>query len=123
LYDHIGQLKVATSSVGAENRGYAYDKAWNLNYRTNNGVLGTFQVDVKNELTNAPSPVNTITYDANGNLLTSGNARFSSTQGDWVGRKASYWESYSLARCTCEPEGPAGRLGQNRKEQVHETMG
>ena len=33
-YDNIGQLKVADSSVNAEDRGYAYDLAWNLNYRT-----------------------------------------------------------------------------------------
>jgi len=66
-YDPIGQLKVADSSVGAEDRGYAYDAAWNLNYRTNNGALGTFQVNVKNELTNAPSAQ--LTYDANGNAL------------------------------------------------------
>jgi RHS repeat-associated protein len=68
-YDKIGQLKVANSTVSGENRGYAYDPAWNLNYRTNNGVLGTFLLDTKNELTNAPSPMGTITYDSNGNLI------------------------------------------------------
>jgi YD repeat-containing protein len=64
-YDPIGQLTVANSSVSSENRGYAYDAAWNLRYGTNNGVVGTYQVDVKNELTNAPSSV--LAYDANGN--------------------------------------------------------
>jgi len=38
-YDAIGQLKVADSSVNSEDRGYKYDAAWNLNYRTNNGTL------------------------------------------------------------------------------------
>ena len=37
-YDPIGQLTVGTSSTSSENRGYAYDAAWNLNYLTNNGV-------------------------------------------------------------------------------------
>jgi len=32
-YDPIGQLKVADSSVDGEDRGYAYDAAWNLNSR------------------------------------------------------------------------------------------
>jgi RHS repeat-associated protein len=65
-YDDIGQLKIATSSVAAENRGYAYDAAWNLNDRTNNGVNTTFSVDVKNQLTSAGST--NFHYDANGNL-------------------------------------------------------
>src|SRR5437879_2158545 len=68
LYDNIGQLSVADSSVNTEDRGYYYDIAWNLNRRTNNGVTGTFVVDNMNELTNAPSPVSTLTYDNNGNL-------------------------------------------------------
>src|SRR5207247_1285779 len=35
------------------------------------GALGTFTVDTKNQLTAAPSPVGTLTYDANGNLINS----------------------------------------------------
>jgi RHS repeat-associated protein len=66
-YDPIGQLKVANSSVNAEDRGYLYDAAWNLNYRTNNTTMYTFKVDNKNQLTNATS-VGTQTYDANGNV-------------------------------------------------------
>src|SRR5207245_1144896 len=53
-YDNIGQLKISDSSVDTEDLGYFYDAAWNLNRRTNNGVVGTFTVDNKNELTNAP---------------------------------------------------------------------
>jgi RHS repeat-associated protein len=73
-YDNISQLKVGTSSVSSEDRGYAYDAAWNLNWLTNNGSASAFQVDVKNQLTSAPD--GTCTYDTNGNLLTSGGSRY-----------------------------------------------
>ena len=66
-YDNIGQLKLATSSVSTENRGYTYDAAWNLNYLTNDGTLNTFTVDSQNQLTGDPNAP-TDTYDANGNL-------------------------------------------------------
>jgi RHS repeat-associated protein len=68
-YDPIGQLKIADSSVNTEDRGYTYDAAWNLNWRTNNGSSSQFKVNVLNELTNAPSPVGAQTYDSNGNLI------------------------------------------------------
>ena len=42
FYDNIGQLKIADSSLDAEDRGYFYDAAWNLNRRTNNGVTSSF---------------------------------------------------------------------------------
>lgn len=70
-YDPIGQLKVADSSVVGEDRGYSYDSAWNLNYLTNNGSLGVFTVNNKNQLTSALGA--NCTYDANGNLTASGN--------------------------------------------------
>jgi RHS repeat-associated protein len=66
-YDGIGQLTNADSSVAAQDRGYVYDAAWNLNYRTNNTTLNTFKADTKNQLTNA-TPVGTQTYDSNGNV-------------------------------------------------------
>lgn len=66
-YDPIGQLKVADSATASEDRGYTYDTAWNLNYRTNNGALKTFKVNTKNELTNA-TVAGTQIYDADGNL-------------------------------------------------------
>ena len=65
-YDNSGQLKVATSSAGSENRGYFYDAAWNANRRTNNGAVYNFNVDNKNQLTSTSD--GTISYDANGNL-------------------------------------------------------
>src|SRR5690349_5164651 len=46
------QRSIADSSVPAEDRGYTYDSAWNLKYRTNNGALTTFTVDNKNQLIN-----------------------------------------------------------------------
>jgi RHS repeat-associated protein len=57
-YDDIGQLKTAkgwesggTTARPHEQFGYAYDKAWNLNYRTNNALVQTFGVNNLNELT------------------------------------------------------------------------
>jgi RHS repeat-associated protein len=70
-YDNIGQLKIADSSVPAEDRGYNYDAAWNLHYRTNNGSLSTFIVDNKNQLTNSFAARNV--YDSNGNMVTNNN--------------------------------------------------
>ena len=66
-YDPIGQLKVANSSVNSEDRGYAYDAAWNLNYLTNNGAAYTFSVDTDNQLQSVE--LNTYSYDTNGNLV------------------------------------------------------
>jgi RHS repeat-associated protein len=62
-YDNIGQLKKARGwepdGQGGqtprlhEQFGYAYDAAWNLNYRTNNALVQTFGVNNLNELTTA----------------------------------------------------------------------
>ena len=62
---------MADSSVAAEDRGYTYDTAWNLNFRTNNGSLSTFIPDNKNQLTNAFLARNF--YDSNGNMTNSSN--------------------------------------------------
>lgn len=66
-YDDIGQLKTAKGKDRVINTttwdydeiprrheqfGYAYDKAWNLSYRTNNALVQTFTVNTLNELTN-----------------------------------------------------------------------
>jgi RHS repeat-associated protein len=87
-YDNISQLKVGTSSLSSENRGYAYDAAWNLTWLTNNGSASAFQVDVKNELTNAPD--GNCTYDTNGNLLTAGGNRYQYTYDDE--NRLVYWQ-------------------------------
>ncbi len=65
-YDNIGQLIVADNSYNPEDRGYEYDSAWNLKYRTNYTTLNTFTVDSKNQLLSALGT--NCTYDANGNL-------------------------------------------------------
>jgi RHS repeat-associated protein len=59
-YDNIGQLKTAqgfeqngTTPRLQEQFGYAYDKAWNLNERTNNALIQTFAVNDLNELSSA----------------------------------------------------------------------
>ena len=59
-YDAIGQLKTALGKEagGTTNRlheqfGYAYDAAGNLNFRTNNALVQTFNVNSLNELTTA----------------------------------------------------------------------
>ncbi len=65
-YDPIGQLKVADSATASEDRGYNYDTAWNLHYRTNNTTLNTLTVDGKNQLTTALG--GNCGYDSNGNL-------------------------------------------------------
>jgi len=75
-YDNIGQLTVADSSVDSEDLGYYYDSAWNLNRHTNSGGVGTFLVDNKNQLTNAPV-WEELTYDDNGNLASKYNGIFS----------------------------------------------
>ena len=55
-YDAIGQLKTARGYEAdgtarlQEQMGYGYDAAWNLNYRTNNGLVQTFNVNSLNEL-------------------------------------------------------------------------
>ena len=64
------RLRIANSIGNAEDRGYAYDPAWNLNYRTNNGSLQTFTVDGKNQLSSVPG--GSCEYDANGNLISDG---------------------------------------------------
>ena len=58
-YDNIGQLKSAQGweSDGVTPRlqeqfGYAYDKAWNLNQRTNDALVQSFGVNTLNEPTN-----------------------------------------------------------------------
>jgi hypothetical protein len=82
LYDNIGQLKVADSSVPSEDRGYFYDAAWNLNRRTNNGSTTTVTVNSKNGLA-AFGSQGSYTYDANGNLYAVGaNTNFSYSYDD-----------------------------------------
>ena len=73
-YDPAGQLKVATSSASSENRGYAYDAAWNLNELTNNGTLSTYSVNGVNELNSVGGT--SYGYDLNGNLTNNGSVNY-----------------------------------------------
>jgi len=66
-YDPIGQLKVADSATAIEDRGYAYDTAWNLNRRTNNLAVTTFTVNNLNEVTKVGTKK--YHYDGNGNRV------------------------------------------------------
>ena len=59
-YDKIGQLKSAkgweaggTTPRLQEQAGYGYDSAWNLQHRTNNALVQTFNTDNRNQLSNA----------------------------------------------------------------------
>ena len=68
-YDKIGQLKIADSGTASEDRGYTYDAAWNLNYRTNNSATTTVTVDGLNQLSSFG--FGACAYDGNGNLTNS----------------------------------------------------
>ena len=75
-YDNIGQLKTASGfeSGGAarlnETLGYNYDAAGNLNQRTNNALIQTFNVDSLNELS---------TINRSGTLTVAGNTTTTAT--------------------------------------------
>ncbi len=43
---------------------------------------------------------------------------FSSTQGVFPSSKASYWESYCIAKCTCWVLGPCGSLGLKKGKSI-----
>ena len=43
---------------------------------------------------------------------------FSSTQGVLPTSKASYWESYCIAKCTCLVDGPCGSMGQMKGKRI-----
>ncbi len=116
-YDNIGQLKVADSSFNSEDRGYAYDAAWNLNYRTNNTTLYSFYPNVKNELTNAFG--GDLQYDANGNLVTNAVNGFIYTYDDE--NRLVTWEQSGELRTVFVYDG-LGRL-RKRLEYVPGAFG
>jgi RHS repeat-associated protein len=73
-YDDLGQLQTArgwesdaSTPRQHEQFGYAYDKGWNLNRRTNNALVQTFTVNPLNELTNV---MRANTYTVAGNVST-----------------------------------------------------
>ncbi len=115
-YDFIGQLKVADSSVAAEDRGYTYDAGWNLNFRTNNGVLGAYRVNIRNELTN--NPYGEVTYDANGNPSTG-----VCNGSEFGGANATYDDENRLTSLTWADNWGSGFVydGLGRLRKVYES--
>jgi RHS repeat-associated protein len=109
----IGQLKIADSGTASEDRGYAYDAAWNLNYRTNNTTLNQFKVDPKNQLTNAFSAP--YSYDGNGNMTWGNSARNYYVYDD-ENRLVQWFNYYS-------PNGSPLRSGDLRTDFVYDGLG
>lgn len=107
-YDNAGEL---TSAIGKEtggttNRlqeqlGYTYDGAGNLNYRTNNGLLGAFNVNNLNELTTVTNggpltvagttttPTTNVTVNTS-NAFLYADSTFASTNQPWVSGSNTY---------------------------------
>jgi len=76
-YDQVGQIKTATAKESGgstarlnEQLGYSYDKAENLNFRTNNTLTLAFGINSVNELTN---------FTRTGTLTAAGNTAQSAT--------------------------------------------
>ncbi len=101
-YDNMGQLKAAIGKEagGVTNRwqeqfGYAYDAAGNLNFRTNNALVQTFNVNSLNELTTTTnagrltvagtttSPATNVTVNTS-NAVIYADVTFASTNQPWV---------------------------------------
>ena len=101
-YDNLGELKTALGAEagGVTNRwqeqfGYAYDAAGNLNFRTNNALVQTFNVNSLNELTTitnagkltvagtTTSPATNVTVNTS-NAVIYADVTFASTNQPWV---------------------------------------
>jgi len=101
-YDYIGELKIAigkeaggTTNRWQEQFGYAYDAAGNLNYRTNNSLLGAFNVNNLNELTTetnggrltvagtTTTPATSVTVNTS-NAVLYADSTFASTNQPWA---------------------------------------
>lgn len=96
IYDNIGQLKTATGWESDtvtprlhEQHGYAYDKAWNLQHRTNNALLQTFATDNLNQLA---------TINRSGTLTVAGNTTTPATGLDVNTQTASLYDDNAWAR-------------------------
>ena len=107
-YDNEGELKTAlgkeaggTTNRWQEQNGYAYDAAGNLNYRTNNGLLGVFNVNNLNELTTitnggrltvagtTTTPATSVTVNTS-NAVRYADSTFASTNQSWVSGNNTY---------------------------------
>jgi RHS repeat-associated protein len=114
-------LKASASSTSSDDRGYLYDAAWNLSWRTNNGTASQFEVNVKNELTNEPAGL--CTYDANGNLLSSGGGRYQYAYD--LENRLVQWEDSGIANPVALTDFAYDGLGRLRErlEYVWGTSG
>ncbi len=107
-YDNEGELTSAigkeaggTTNRWQEQNGYAYDAAGNLNYRTNNGLLGAFSVNNLNELTTetnggrltvagtTTTPATSVTVNTS-NAALYADSTFASTNQPWVNGANTY---------------------------------
>ncbi|HKW30122.1 MAG TPA: RHS repeat-associated core domain-containing protein [Verrucomicrobiae bacterium] len=107
-YDNEGELLTAIGKEagGTTNRlqeqlGYVYDAAGNLNYRTNNGLLGAFNVNNLNELTSVTNggrltvagtttvPATSVTVNTS-NAFLYADATFASTNQPWANGNNTY---------------------------------
>src|SRR5579885_1413622 len=94
-----------------EQFGYAYDKAWNLQFRTNNAMVETFGVNSLNELTNfsrsGNAPRNA--YPGVTNVTVNGQAAVVYGDGSFAAAgltPADGWNSYTaIAQDTVWPNG------------------
>jgi RHS repeat-associated protein len=107
-YDNEGELTTAVGKEagGVTNRwqeqfGYAYDAAGNLNYRTNNALVQTFNINNLNELTTTTnsgqltvagtttSPATNVTVNTS-NAVLYADTTFASTNQPWVNGNNSF---------------------------------
>jgi YD repeat-containing protein len=95
-YDSIGQLQsaIAKESGGVTNRlneqfGYAYDAAGNLQYRTNNALIQTFNTDSRNQLT---------TVTRSGTLTVGGNTTATASGVTVNGSAAALYNDLTFAK-------------------------
>jgi RHS repeat-associated protein len=95
LYDNDGQLASASGHnsdgtlISTEQKGYTYDAAWNLQYRTNNGTVSELTLNNLNQITAGLG--GTWSYDSNGNLSGDGARTYSYDEDNLVTQ--IYWGS------------------------------
>ncbi|MGA9779657.1 MAG: bifunctional DNA primase/polymerase, partial [Verrucomicrobiia bacterium] len=101
LTSAIGKEAGGTTNRWQEQLGYAYDAAGNLNYRTNNNLLGVFSVNDLNELTTVTNggrltvagttttPATSVTVNTSNAVRYADNA-FASTNQPWTNGNNSY---------------------------------
>ncbi len=117
-YDTIGQLTNATGleSGGVTNRwqeqlSYVYDKAHNLNYRTNNALVQTFGVNSDNELS-------TVTRNSTGALTVTGTSSSQATNVTVNTTNAILYADYTFAATNFTPVNGANTYTAIAKDSL-----